>query len=264
MKRVAKRAAGDEDLRAARLLLVRLGLTPEQLLSIPTTSENAPTFDEYIEHVSKAVTVGTRRVYSTYWKRVCDAWGGRRLDEPTPLEIRQLAEQMKEQVVVRRNSRGGRSAAEHLISSLRCIYSYAVADGIIADDDNPAKRVPKPRRLASTRRALSERQLALINEVAANTGNDPELDVLLLRLHIETPCRRGGALALRRADLDVEQCMVQLHEKGETVRWQPISPTLASRLAAHAENRGGGDTSNKLFRYRTGRPITSRRHDHIW
>ncbi|WP_432049995.1 tyrosine-type recombinase/integrase [Verrucosispora sp. NA02020] len=254
---------GDE-LAAARLLLTRLGVTPEQLVAAPTTPLAVPTFDEYIDRVSEAVTAGTGRVYGTYWNRVREVWGSRRLNEPSPLEIRQLAERMKDQLVVRRNSRGGRTAAEHLISSLRCLYSYAEADGLIAERDNPAKRVPKPRRLASTRRALSERQLAAINEVAATTGNDPELDALILRLHIETACRRGGGLALRRADLDTEQCMVRLHEKGETVRWQPVSPTLAGQLAQHFADRGNGDPGGELLRYRNGRPITSRRHDHLW
>ena len=81
----------------------------------------------------------------------------------------------------------------------------------------------KPRRLASTRRALPDAGLVEINRVAATTGNDPDLDVLLLRMHIETACRRGGALALRRADIDVEQCLIRLREKGETVRWQPAA-----------------------------------------
>ena len=63
-----------------------------------------------------------------------------------------------------------------------------------------------------------------INEVAATTGDDPELDTLMLRLHTETACRRGGALALRPQDLDPDQCLVLLREKGETVRWQPVSP----------------------------------------
>ena len=34
----------------------------------------------------------------------------------------------------------------------------------------------------------------------------------LLRLHTETACRRGGALALRPADLDPDQCLVLLRE----------------------------------------------------
>jgi integrase/recombinase XerC len=248
---------------AARLLLTRLGVSPEQLLQ-GHTSRPMPTFDEYIQRVSQAVTGGTRRVYSTYWNRVREAWGSRRLDEPTPLEIKQLAERVKGQVVVRRNSRGGRTAAEHLIACLRCVYRYAVADRLIADIDNPATRVAKPRRLASTRRALTDKQLAMIVDVAGSTGNDPELDAMILRLHIETACRRGGALALRPSDLDGDQCLVQLHEKGETVRWQPVSPTLMRRLIEHHEERPSAVTDDHLLRYRTGKPITNRRYDHLW
>jgi hypothetical protein len=70
--------------------------------------------------------------------------------------------------------------------------------GLISEADNPARKVAKPRRLPSTRRAVPDTRLAEINEVAARTGDDPELDALLLRLHTETACRRGGALALRR------------------------------------------------------------------
>ncbi|WP_297618758.1 hypothetical protein [Nocardia sp.] len=56
----------------------------------------------------------------------------------------------------------------------------------------------------------------------------------MLRLHIETACRRGGAPALRPHDLDEDQCLVLLREKGQTERWQPISPTLMRHLLAHA------------------------------
>ena len=257
-------SGGGEEIEAARLLLNRLGVTPEQLLSAPRPVRSMPTFAEYIELVSQAVTPGARRVYGTYWNRVLSVWGGRRLDEPSSLEIKRLAEQMREQVIVRRNSRGGRTAAEHLIASLRCIYAYAVADGLLPESSNPAKRVPKPRRLASTRRALSKKQLVLINDVATTTGNDPHLDGILLRLHIETACRRDGGLSLRRADLDAEQCLVQLREKGETVRWQPISPTLADRLGRLAIERGCSHDSDKLLRYRNGTPVTRRRHDYLW
>jgi hypothetical protein len=86
-------------------------------------------------------------------------------------------------VVARRNARGGRSAAEHLVSALRCLYRHAEADGLITVADNPARKVDKPRRLPSTRRPVPDTRLAEINEVAATTGNDPELDTLLLRLH---------------------------------------------------------------------------------
>lgn len=203
------------EVEAARLLLDRLGVSVEQLLETPVPSRDVPTFDEYIARVSAAVTPGTARVYQTYWNRIRDTWGSRRLDEPTALEIQHLAEQTKREVVVRRNGRGGRTAAEHLIGALRCLYRYAVADGYLRESDNPAIRVSKPRRQASTRRALLDTQLAAINTIVATTGNDRDLDTLLLRLHLETACRRGGALALRPMDLDHDQCLIRLRERAK-------------------------------------------------
>lgn len=100
------------ELEAARLLLARLGITPEQLLAGAARRDvSVPTFTEYLDRVSQAVSAGTRRVYDTYWRRVREVWGDRRLDEPTPLEIKQLAERMKVTAVTRSNSRGGRTVA---------------------------------------------------------------------------------------------------------------------------------------------------------
>ena len=199
----------------------------------------------------------------SYWNKINEQWGSRHLDEPTPSEIHHLAEHLKANVTVRRNGRGGRGATEHLIAALRCLYRHAENDGHLQGANNPARKVAKPRRLASTRRAVPDGRLAEINHIAETTGNDPALDALLLRLHIETACRRGGALALRPVDLDPDQCLIQLREKGETVRWQPVSPTLMAYLEQHGEQRGA-PADGKLLRYADGRPITSRRYDHLW
>jgi len=170
---------------------------------------------------------------------------------------------VKTHVVARRNARGGRSAAEHMVAALRCLYRHAEDDGLITEADNPTRKVAKPRRLPSTRRAVPDTRLAEINQMATATGNDPELDTLLLRLHTETARRRGGALALRPADLDPDQCLIQLREKGETVRWQPVSPTLMARLVQHGQDREA-PRDGQLLCYVNGQPITSRRYDHLW
>src|SRR5215831_15084926 len=243
---------------AALVLLERMGLSPADLAAVPQPRTPVPTFAEYVPVVSAAVSGGTRRAYGSYWNRVVDQWGGRRLDEPTPSEIRQLMVYVKTHVVARRNARGGRSAQEHLVAALRCLYRRAVDDGLITEADDPARKVAKPRRLPTTRRALPDNRLAEINEIAATTGDDPELDTLLLRLHVETACRRGGALALRPADLDADQCLILLREKGGAVRWQPVSPTLMAHLREHARQRGA-DRGGRLLRYRDGKPITYRR-----
>jgi integrase/recombinase XerC len=178
---------------AALVLLERMGLTPADLAAVPQDRPEVPTFAEYVPVVSAAVSAGTRRAYGSYWNRVVDQWGGRRLDEPAPSEIRALMAYVKTHVVARRNARGGRSAQEHLVAALRCLYRHAVDDGLITEAGNPAQKVAKPRRLPSTRRALPDARLAEINQIAAATGDDPELDTLILRLHTETACRRGGA-----------------------------------------------------------------------
>jgi len=122
---------------------------------------------------------------------------------------------VKTHVVARRSARGGRSAAEHLVAALRCLYRQAEDDGLITEADNPARKVAKPRRLPSARRAEPDTRLAEINQVAATTGNDPELDTILLR------------------------------EKGETVCWQPISPALMARLLEHARERHARPAGNR-------------------
>ena len=248
---------------AALVLLERMGLSPADLVAAPRDRAVVPTFAECVPVVSAAVSAGTRRAYGSYWNRVIEHWGGRRLDEIAPSEIRQLMAYVKTHVVARRNARGGRSAEEHLVAALRCLYRRAVDDGLITEADNPARKVAKPRRLPTTRRALPDTRLAQINQTAAATGDDPELDTLLLRLHAETACRRGGALALRPQDLDPDQCLVLLREKGETVRWQPVSPTLMGRLVEHGQERHA-PPGGQLLRYADGRPITHRRYDHLW
>ena len=181
-------APGQAVVDAAMLLLERMGLTPADLLAAQAARPAAPTFAEYIPVVSALVSDGCRKAYGSYWNRVVDQWGSRGIDEPTPSEVRQLVQHVRANVVPRRNSRGGRSAAEHLIAALRCLYKHAEEDGLI----DPAGKVDKPRRLPSTRRAVADKRLAEINHAAATTGDDPELDTLLLRPHTETACFSWG------------------------------------------------------------------------
>jgi hypothetical protein len=133
-------APGQAVVDAAMLVLERMGLTPADLLAAPAPRMAAPTFAEYIPVVSALVSDGCRRAYGSYWNRVTDQWGSRRIDEPTPSEVRQLVRHVRANVVPRRNSRGGRSAAEHLIAALRCMYKHAEEDGLINPADNPARK----------------------------------------------------------------------------------------------------------------------------
>jgi integrase/recombinase XerC len=256
--------AGRSDLEAALLLIGKLGVTPADLVAATAAARPVvPTFAQFIPQVAAATSEGTLKAYGPYWKRIVQAWGGRRLDEPTPLEIEQLGKQIRAERVQRRNGRGGASSEENFVAAIRRVYRRAVANGYITDADNPAAKVAKPRRQPSHRRAIVDTRLTEIHQAAASSGDDPELDALLLRIHEETACRRGGALNLRLIDLDQEQCLIRLREKANSERWQPVSPTLMTALLGHATERGS-PASGRLLRYRDGTQLTYRRYDGLW
>ncbi|WP_306209259.1 tyrosine-type recombinase/integrase [Actinoplanes sp. RD1] len=255
-------AADPDRIATARALLEQLGLTVADLQLSKSTS--APTIREYLPRVREAASAASNRTYGSYWNRMADAWGDRSVAAISATDVEALQRRCARTARQRRNGRGGRHAGENLISAARAFFNRAIADGIIAPTSSPAHQIAKPRRLPSPRRALTAHELDEINQVARTSGNDAVLDALLLRLHTETACRRGGTLALRLMDLDITYGLVRLREKGETLRWQPITLDLASRLKDHASARGALLPAEQLLRYRDGRALTPRRYDHLW
>jgi hypothetical protein len=81
---------------AAPVPLKRMGVSPADLVAAPASRPTVPTFAEYVPVVSAAVSAGTRRAYGTYWNRIVEHWGDRRLDEPTRSDIRQLMAWVKD------------------------------------------------------------------------------------------------------------------------------------------------------------------------
>ncbi|QLY28812.1 tyrosine-type recombinase/integrase [Nocardia huaxiensis] len=268
----------NSDIAAAMMLIDRLGVSIDDLHDAATLQRTVPTFAEYIPIVYNAMpATATRDTYMSYWQKL---WPNKRLDEPTVTDFKALIEATRQQRRITRNDRGGRVAVEHFYHALRCLYRFAIDDRYIARTNDPSARLDRPRTLPSNRRALPNELLAQINCAAAQGGNDPHLDALLLRLHTETACRLGGALALRIQDLDPVQSVILLREKGQTERWQPVTPTLMAALQDHytvrirsvdsdrTTTRNGRplkpDFSEYLLRYRSGMPISKRRYDLLW
>jgi integrase len=231
-------AADHARLTAAWKALADLGVTLVDLQIDFDRRPAVPTVAAYVPQVLAAAGPGARRTYEPYWDRMIAAFGDRPLDTVAASDIEALQRAITATAVSRRNSRDGRYAGELLIAAARAFYNRAIADGLLTVAASPAHRIAKPRRLPSTRRALTNDELEQINLVARTSGNDVILDALLLRLHTETACRRGGALGLRLVDLDVDHGLVRLIEKGGTVRWQPITLDLATHLDEHSHYRG--------------------------
>lgn len=204
-------AVDPDRIAEARRLLAALGLTPADLQD----RRQVPTLGEYLPRVVAASGPGALKTYRSYWNHLVVAFGTRPLDQISATDIEELEYRVATHLTVRSSNRDGRGARELLISAARAIYNRAIADDLIPPGSSPAHRIPKPRRLPATRRALTPTELDQINTITRTSGDDPVLDAMLLRLHTETACRRGGALALRLCDLAGDECLIRLREKAK-------------------------------------------------
>ncbi|WP_040786823.1 hypothetical protein, partial [Nocardia pneumoniae] len=250
-----------DDVDIALEFVGSLGLTLDDLASAQSDRAGMPTISQYLRRVAIKKPKGTSH-YSSYWPIIETAWGERLLDSLTVVEIEELAAWHRCRAVVRANSRGGRGAEANVISAMRFLYQDAQDDGLIQPDANPAAKAGKTPQPPGPARVLSFDHIAELGRVASTTGDDTELDALILRLHIETACRRKPVLALRIEDLERDDCLVRLHEYGGAIRWQPISPTLMNRLLGHIRHRGGRKATDQVLRYQDGRPVDLARYQY--
>lgn len=256
---------------AVRQLMESLGVTTADLQSLetaPSAPTSIPTVAAYRDVVYDLATPGQRRTYANHWRSLVAAYGARPVNSLRKTELEVLTKAAKANAHKRSNSRSGSGAQENCVAALRHFFAKAVDDGLLRD--NPAQKLVKPKRQASHRRPLKPEELEQLWTVTVTTGNDPALDALLFRFHLETGARRGGGLALRLRDLNHKDQTVLLREKGETERWAPVSTTLLAALVEHAEDRGANLPDDGVFRYKpvtgqsVGRPLTYRRYDNLY
>ncbi|MFE9748808.1 tyrosine-type recombinase/integrase [Saccharothrix saharensis] len=247
----------------ARLFLKRMGISLADLAE-PDLQRSTPTFTDFIPLVSSTVPLGTRRVYTPYWRKLSESWGSLHINEIRATDVSWFIEHARKTATVRRSSRGGHSAAQHAYRALKCLYRYATWNRIVDPQDDPTRLVSRPKQVRSNRHAIDINLLSEIVEVVSTTGNDPALDAIIMRLHLETAARRSGALGLRPRDLNPRLSLVNLREKGDLDRWQPVSPTLMTHLQHLAQSRGDPDADIQVLRTLNGKPITERRYDYLW
>lgn len=133
----------------------------------------------------------------------------------------------------------GRSACEHLRNAASLMYRLALAEDLPGVRRNLALELTVKPRPATTARAYSTEQLEqLWQAIFTSGGNDPELDMLVVWLALETGARRGGPIGLRVGDLQFAANRIRLGEKNGKVDEQPASAQLLAALLGHAIRRG--------------------------
>ncbi len=196
-------------------------------------------------------TPRTAATYRPYWRLAIEHIGHRTVDDVGPVDR------------ARRNrpTTTGRASQETCIAALRALFARAAASGLTVG--NPAAALAKPRRTRSRRRALDDDELAELISAVRTTSRDPDLDLRVIRFHLESGARREGALNLRRRDLESARASVWLRAIGDSEREQPVSPRLVALLARHVTARGPGD-DDAVLRTARGAPMSARRYDTIF
>jgi integrase len=249
---------------AAEIVLVKLGLSLNQVADL-AKPKVMPTFAEYAPEVEKTTPETSSKTWKFYWNVLVDEWGDRPIDEPRASEINQLANLVQQRAAAKSPSYTGQGARSLFIDAVKCFYRCAAGDKLITLAESPVATIKNSKHRNTSRRALTPRELTDINQAAANSGPDPLLDSLVLRLHSETACRVGGALNLRRRDLNPMDCTILLREKGGKNRRQPVSPTLLNALLEHIDSRvPGRDPNDQVLRLRNGVPLRYHNYQTFW
>jgi integrase len=255
----------------ARVLLAEaeaLGLTIDDLVAAASSggasrlAPSAPTLAEYVETVAPSFSANTAATYRSYWRVAVACFGDRPVDSLDADDCEAVLTDAVRRAQQRRPGSDGRSSRENCIAALRALFGRAERAGLLIK--NPARELNKPRRRASRRRALDDTELAEALDAVRTTSQDPDLDLLLVRFHLESGARREGALNLRLGDLDPRRSTALLREKFGLEREQPIPPTLVAALESHARGRGASGGQAPVFRTKRGDPITRRRYNTLF
>lgn len=257
--------------RVALTELEAMGLTLDDLLAItghePARQPTGPTVADYVPIVAASYQPRSRRTYGSYWMITVELLGAITLEQVTVDDLLTVADEAARRAKQRRAGSDGRASRESCVAAMRAVFSRAHKAGLVPT--NPALLVDKPRRLPNRRRALNEAELNDLWTAAAATTNDPDLDLLLLRFHLESGARRMGAINLRVKDLDHARQTIWLREKFGTEREQPISRSLLNAVADLASARGSTQPDDPALRtlHRDGgalAPVSDRTYDRIF
>ena len=223
----------------------------------------------------------TLRTYETHWRRLVASHGGQPINELTQIDLEVLVAEagQKAQASARQRnaSRVARGAPARVtrsvgarntcVTALRVVFSRAMDEGLIERD--PSARLKHETKPASPRHAITLEQFDEVLEVVATGGDDPELDFMIVWMLAETACRREAVLNLTMDGLRDTAQAIELHEKNDQPRIQPVTIELLTALRVFAVARGSRVGTDRVFHYHPdgrgrGRALTAKRFETLF
>ncbi len=140
----------------------------------------------------------------------------------------------------------GSGAKYNAVGAWRRMFKVAVKDRHLGKTFDPSQEVAKPKRSEGTRQALEQQQLDDAIRLIETTGDDPELDRLIVDTILIAGARREGILNLTLGGLNRVEMTVRLDEKFGKVVHQPVPDWLVADLHAFAVGRGAVRPGDQL------------------
>ena len=233
------------------------------------------TIADLVAKANASMTTNTRRTYLGYMQLLADGdpsltgpaglpgagIGHRGADEVLPSHLERALQGVDQRAARRAKARAEqRAAAErsvrrtngdgaryNAIGAWRRLFEVGIRDRHLAAGMNPASKLKKPKRKkGGARMALEDKLYQDMFALLSSTGDDPELDELILRFLDITGARQEGVLNLRLQDIDRSECTVLLREKFETDVDQPVPDWFIEELLEFAHRRGAVNRGDGL------------------
>ena len=127
---------------------------------------------------------------------------------------------------------------DQVYRTLNTFFRWCVREGLV--QANPLERVRRPRvpKRKSPRLELAEVEQVL-ETVKEHTGN-PERNLAMVLLMVDSGLRRGEVIGLTVRDVDVEAGVVRVLGKDKEERYVPIGERAREALRAYLAVRGNG------------------------
>lgn len=122
------------------------------------------------------------------------------------------------------------------VETLRAFHTFLVFDGLIADDENPMKRVPTPRVRASQVEPLTPEQVKRFLASFDKSNLTDYRDYVASLLVLDTGLRAGEVVAVTLEDLDIDRQRIKVIGKGGKRRTVFFGKTMSAVLGQYIEH----------------------------
>ena len=199
----------------------------------PALSEAAEEFLTWLA-VERGRSVNTLEAYQRDLRRY---HGYLRRREVAPLAA--TAEDVTSFVAALRSEGLSRSSTARMLSAVRGLYRFSVAEGLRSDD--PCTDVEMPARPRGLPKALTVEQVDLLIESVEGSSSAALRDRAVLEVLYGTGCRVSEVSAMSLLDLDLHEGLVRVTGKGSKERIVPLGRKAARALDQWLEPSGRGN-----------------------